>query len=154
MSVAAAIFLATLFYPGSLIAEEKAAKEPVPLSDRDSEDLIDRIEYDLSVFGGEIAALVPQLKKKKSAKEEIYYVYADDTLGECEFKDLPRPKLEALYIRVRNEATRLNSERIARQLESIRRATQAATAAMPPPQPPRIPKTPEPPPRPPDIPRR
>ena len=93
---------------------------------------------------------VPGFKKEKDPEGKRYYTYNGVRL-----EKLDKEKLITLYGRIRQERTRLNAERIGRQLESIRQAqqatnmvNQAARIQTPPPQPPKAPPTP------PQLPRR
>ncbi len=114
----------------------------------------------------EVMSYVPGFKQEKGPDGKEYYTYKGVKLEKVE-----KEKLAAMYSRVRRERTRLNTERINRQLETIRQAQQAANIAnqasraaavtMPPAQPPRPPamppqtvQPPRPPPTPPPTQRR
>jgi hypothetical protein len=96
---------------------------------------------------------VPGFKQVKDPEGKEYYTYNGTRLEKVD-----KEKLASLYRRVRQERTRLNTERINRQLDTIQQAQQAAnianqasripTITHPPAQPPKAPPTP------PQIPRR
>jgi hypothetical protein len=100
----------------------------------------------------EVMNCVPGFKQEKDPDGKEYYTYKGVRL-----EKIDKEKLTALYNRVRQERTRLNTERINRQLETIQRAQQAAnianqagripTVTQPPPQPPKAPPSPPPVPR-------
>ena len=107
--------------------------------------------------------------ERANAGGESFYTYQGVKLEE-----LDKEKLNKLFSRIKNEAVRIRTERLSRQLESINQANiiaqQAARNAqvpVPPPQPPKIiqppnipktppalPQIPKPPPTPPTPPRR
>ena len=97
----------------------------------------------------EVMDYVPGLKKEKDPAGNGFYTYNGTKLEKLE-----KGMLVALYTRVRQESTRLNTERITRQMETIRQAQQAVAIAnqasriprttTPPAQPPRTPPQPPP----------
>jgi hypothetical protein len=101
---------------------------------------------------------VPGFKQEKDPEGKEYYTYKGTRLEKLE-----KEKLIAIYNRVRQERTRLNTERINRQLDTIRQAQQATnianqasripTVTTPPPAPPPA-QPPRTPPLPPPTPRR
>lgn len=111
-----------------------------------------------------VVNFIPGLKKEKDEAGKNFY-----TLQGVRLENLNRKELDALFNKIQNEATRIRTERLNAQLESIRQAEQANRAAQqasristvtaPPPQPPKappippaaqqIPKAPPPPPTPP-----
>ncbi len=111
----------------------------------------------------EILNFIPGLKKEKVSDGKDFYTYQGVKIDE-----LDKEKLQELYNKVNNEAVRIRTERLNRQLESINQAHQATIAAQqalrvprpvaPPPQPPptnpTVVQPPKPPPMPPVPPRR
>ena len=100
----------------------------------------------------EILSFIPGLKKEKDAEGKVFYAYQGVKLS-----DMDRKELDKLFNKVQQEAVRIRTEKLNRQLESIRQAEQATRAAQqaartatPPPQPP---KAPAPPPATPQIPK-
>lgn len=95
----------------------------------------------------EIADFIPGLKKEKDPAGALYYTY-----NGIRIDDLDRDTLDKLFGRIQTESVRINTERINKQLESIRQAQQAQQAAQQaaripavvqvPPQPPKIPQAP------------
>jgi hypothetical protein len=69
----------------------------------------------------EIGSFIPGLKKEKDNLGKTFYTY-----NGVKLERLDRGKLEKLFIRVRQERVRIRTERITRQLESIRQAQAAA----------------------------
>lgn len=89
----------------------------------------------------ELLNFIPGLKKATTEKGESLYTYEGMKLEE-----LDQEKLRKIFTRVRQEATRIRTDRLSRQLETIRRTQQLTAVAaggapkMPvaPPAPPRI----------------
>lgn len=104
----------------------------------------------------EVMDYVPGFKQEKDPDGKEFYTYKGTRLEKVD-----KEKLAALYNRIRQERTRLNTERINRQLETIQQTQQAANIAnqaaripritpppaqvpAPPPAPPRAPPAPPP----------
>ncbi len=104
----------------------------------------------------EILNFIPGLKKATTEKGESFYTYEG-----LKLEELDKEKLSKIFTRVRQEATRIRTDRLSRQLETIRRAQQLTDAAaggparVPavPPQPPRVYTAPGVPPVPPSVPQ-
>ncbi len=141
-------------------AKPKAAEKPAPKKELTKPDIIEHIKGSLDHFD-EILNFVPGLQKYTDAAGKATYKYQDKPL-----EDLDKDQLMKLYFRVSNEAVRLRTDRVNKQLETIRRSEQASrraamparppTAYIPPKLPPahpsavtRPPKIPAPPPAPP-----
>jgi LPS O-antigen subunit length determinant protein (WzzB/FepE family) len=130
--------------------------------DMNVQELADAISKALE-HNSDIMDYIPGYKSEKDSSGADYYTYNGIRLDKLE-----KDKLVAMYTRIRQERVRLNTERINRQLDSIRSAQQAASMArqasrvtyvpMPPAQPQQPPQTPpravEPPRTPPPAPRR
>lgn len=107
----------------------------------------------------EILNFIPDLKKEKDSAGNIFYTYQG-----LKIENMDKERLDKLFSRIQNEAVRVRTERLNKQLESIRQAQQASIAAqqasrvptvVTPPRPPQPPPTPpKPPPPPPAPPRR
>jgi hypothetical protein len=106
--------------------------------------------------GDEVMDFIPGLKLEKDPSGVEYYTYNGVRLEKLE-----KDKLIALNNKIQQEKTRLNAERINKQLESIRQAQQASNAAriqaisrppQPPPSPPRVQQSQPTPPRAPVVP--
>ena len=120
---------------------------------RSREEMIGIIKRRIKSYD-EILYFVPGLTKKVSAngQEELYY--APEGQVATKLIQLDDDTLHDLFVRVNSEATRLNTERImkqVRQLEQLRRINMPVT----PPQPPRTPQVTVPrlPPQPPKVPQ-
>lgn len=103
----------------------------------------------------EILNFIPGLKKATTEKGESLYTFEGAKLEE-----LNNEKFDKLFSRVNQEATRIRTDRLNRQLETIRRAQQITSAAggparvpAPPPQPPRVYSAPNIPHTPPSVPQ-
>lgn len=130
--------------------KEKPVKAKLT-KDMTAQELVDGITKVLD-RSADVMDYVPGFKQEKGPEGKEYYTYNGTKL-----EKLDKEKLAAIYNRVRQERTRLNTERINRQLETIRQAQQAAnvanqasripTVTQPPAQPPRIPPAPPPTPR-------
>lgn len=115
-----------------------------PMEELTNEQIIERIEYMLVVFP-EIYDFIPELKDE-------------------DLKELNKARLIKLHNRVANERTRLQTQRIQRQLETVRasqnvprqppRIYAPPTVPKPPTPPPSPPRVHTPPPTPPSAPRR
>jgi len=110
---------------------------------------------------GEVLDLIPQIKRKKSEDGKDYYVYLVGA-QEKRFEELDKEMLEKIWIRVNQAATQIRTQRIQKQLESIRQAQNAQAAAMRsvpkipqiPAQPPKAPVNVPQPPKVPQVPRK
>ena len=99
------------------------------------EDIIETLDSEEEVFD-----YVPEIKKAQDPAGKDLYTYSGARLEELE-KDL----LEKIWTRVHQTATRIRTERIQDQLETIRQIEnlrRATPPPQPPPQPPRIPPSP------------
>lgn len=115
-------------------------------------ELVERIR-NLADQEEEVVNFTPGLKQEKGEDGNTFYTYEGVKL-----EDLDREKLDKILSRVQNEAVRIRTDRLNRQLESIRMAQQATENAQrasqirppaisaPPQQPPRIPQPPQSPP--------
>ena len=81
-----------------------------------------------------ILNLVPGLEKKSGSEGKEYYTYQG-----TRFEDLDKDTLDKIFGRVRNEALRLRTDKLNRQIETVRRAGAMAAAV---PQTPRMPVPP------------
>lgn len=105
----------------------------------------------------EILGRIPGLKAEKDANGEEFYTYQGVRL-----EAVDRGQLEKIYSRIRSEALRIRTDRINRQLETIKRTQRIATPppALPPsgakipPTPPTTPRIPKSPPKAPPLPPR
>lgn len=121
-----------------------------------ADDIIDNLDREDSILD-----MVPGLEKRTSPDGKEYYTYQGTRL-----EDLDKDTLDKIFGRVRNEALRIRTDNINRQLETVRRANSIRAAAVPqaprppvpaaiaPPQPPRAVQPPSKPPAPPAPPRR
>lgn len=154
-------FLCLITVPHSQAADKKPAAIPAVKETKNQKRemtpdelrqyLIETLDHEAEVF-----SFIPELKKEK----EGVYTYKGKKV-----EDLDNEQLQGVFKRVQNEIVRIRTERLNRQLESIRQAQQAITNAQrasrpsaaptPPPQPPqqiKIPQPPQTPPAPPKIP--
>jgi len=95
----------------------------------------------------EVLNFVQGLSKEKDAEGNEFYTFQGIRIA-----GLERAVMEKLYIRVRQEAVRINTERLTKQIESINRANQLSRAAQQLPQVPGVPRVITAPPRPPALP--
>ncbi|MBN1527083.1 MAG: hypothetical protein JW919_05845 [Candidatus Omnitrophica bacterium] len=93
----------------------------------------------------EVLDYVPELKKTRDPSGKEFYTY-----GSAPLEDLEKGLLEKIWARVHQTATKIRTERIQDQLETIRQIENLRRATTPPPQPP--PQPPRVPPSPPRIP--
>ena len=126
-------------------AELKKAAEPEkPLTRADK---LKSIQGNLENLP-EILSFVPGIKKEADAAGKATYTYQGKKI-----EDLDDEQLGKLYARVGNEGVRLRTERLNRQLDTIRRAEQVnrqnrqlmlpPRVPTPPYQPPKIPQIPQ-----------
>jgi len=122
------------------------------IGDMPKENIIYRIKHMLEI-SQEAASFIPELRVTRDENDKVTKVeYKTGGL----FKDIENLDKEILIVihrRINNERTRLQTERIQHQLESIRAAQ---SVPKPPPQPhtpPVVPQTHTPPPQPPQIPK-
>ena len=84
----------------------------------------------------DLMAVMPELKVGADQNGKIIQTYKGVALDKLSKEDL-----SSLYIRVRQNLTRMRTERIERQLETVRRIERLQGVATPP-QPPRVPSAP------------
>ncbi|MDP8299047.1 MAG: hypothetical protein P9L88_04010 [Candidatus Tantalella remota] len=129
-------------------AEEETLEEEIPL---DKDEMLERIEKRLKVYS-EIIYIIPGLSFSETDSGGREYFYTGDSGKTLPLDALNKKTLYNLFSRINNEATRINTERLVRQLqqlEQIRRSSQ--NIPQPPPQPmspPQVFIPPQPPPRP------
>jgi hypothetical protein len=114
-----------------------AKKAPYPYP---REGIIEHIINELNTLD-EILGLVPGLKQIKGGDGKVSYTYQGIRL-----EDLKDKELQSLYSKINGEASKIRTDRLNKQLESIRQAQQAIMNAQqtartintfrPPPQPP------------------
>jgi hypothetical protein len=137
-------------------AEDIKAKMPTPvtkvadpLKEMSKGELIKEITGELD-DEDEILDYIPNIKKLKDESGKEYYAYKIDEKM-VRLEDLGREKLEAILSSIYNQGTLIRTERITRQLETIRdvqnitRQTDAASRRVPvvpsiPQQPPVVPR--------------
>lgn len=117
-----------------------AAKIPLPPKKAFTKDEIAKHVKEMLDHEEEVINLIPGLKKSMTEKGESFYTYEGTRL-----EDLDKGTLDKIFSRMNQEVTRIRTERLNKQLESIRHAQQITSAAAgaakiptPPPQPPRI----------------
>jgi hypothetical protein len=88
-----------------------------------------------------IISFIPDLKKASDKDGNAYYTYQGARL-----EDLDKEKLKTVYSNVAREKSRIQSDRVRRQLETVRQAQTAGQQKLPPALPPsvNIPKIPKP----------
>ncbi len=124
------------------------------------EEIIAKLKEDFA-DNDEVINLIPELKAAKNRAGNTTYVY-----NGTELEKLSEDDLNGLYIRVRQNLVRIRTERIERQLETVRNINRLQSVSTPsqPMQPPRapsvspsvpkVPSTPRGPPSPPAVPQR
>ncbi|MBD3425689.1 MAG: hypothetical protein GF409_00500 [Candidatus Omnitrophica bacterium] len=122
---------------------ERPEREEILLT---KEQMITSIKRRLKVFS-EIEFIIPALSSRtdEEGRKEFFLMTPDGVPTRLE--DLDKETLSELFARVNNEATRINTERLMRQIqqqEQIRRSIpqQPPAAVQPPPQPPTPPPAP------------
>ena len=138
--------------------KEKPPKREIPIS---KEKMLEVIHNRLKVYS-EIVYIVPELtfEEKEDGQKEYFYQTRQGSL--VKLSDLDKETLYSVFVSVNNEATRINTERLIRQIqqqEQLRRSLQniPQQPPQPPPQPPQPPQVftpPRPPSPPPDAQRR
>ncbi|MBI5143741.1 MAG: hypothetical protein HZA30_01555 [Candidatus Omnitrophica bacterium] len=135
--VIAAILICMFFEASTLLfCEEKKELPPKPITAKEmtKDEILSELKENLEEEE-ELFDFIPELKKKKNEKEGSYfYTYQDVKL-----EDLDKEKLEKILQRVHNQLTIIRTDRIVRQLETIRRAQNIVT------RPPQVPAAPTPP---------
>lgn len=135
------------------------------------EEMVDVIKKRLGTFS-EIIYMIPKLTVEETPEgEKEYYYVPPETNMPVRLCDLDKEVLHRLFVKVNNEATILNTQRITRQIQQqqeltrsmqqqqqmIQNLQRASQPPVPPPQPPRAYTPPQPqqaPPQPPSPPRR
>jgi hypothetical protein len=134
LCLAASLVFAALNNPpdkGKSVADQKAQtpaatdERPKPKNPKDMtpQELADGIAKVLDRTE-EVMDYIPGLKQEKDPAGNGFYTYNGTKLEKLE-----KGMLTALYTRVRQERTRLNAERITKQLETIRNVQQATNIA-------------------------
>jgi hypothetical protein len=150
-------------------AEKKAPKREIPKKEEKprkikreippKEEMIDTMRRRLRVFPG-IVDMIPALSRSKEVVgERIEYYYISPDGITLRLEEVDKETLYKLYVRVNQEATRMHTERLLRQIrqqEQLRRLqdlqrmqTQPARPPSLPPQPPKVYTPPKGPPAPP-----
>jgi len=126
--------------------EEKKAPEKKEMT---RDEVLAVLKSDLAK-SDEIFDVIPELKLVKGPQGETYYTYNGIRL-----EDMSKEDADKLLVRVRQNLTRLNTERIQMQLESARSAERLRAISPPraPLVPAAIPQPPRTPPSPPSAPR-
>jgi len=119
--------------PAPMIAKP-AAEAPKSVDKMTKEEIADRIAKALD-RREEVLNFVQDLKKEKGPDGNVFYTFQG-----VKITDLDRGLLEKLYVRVRQEVVRINTERLTKQIESINRANQLSRVAQQPPQVPSVPR--------------
>ena len=132
--------------------EEEAPKRKAPPKRKvviPKERMLEVINRRLKVFP-QIIDIIPYLSRGEVTEEgevEYRYILSDGT--QVKLEDLDKDTLYNLYVRVNNEATRLHTERILRQIQQQEQLMRSMKGA---PRPPRQPVSPpQPPPEPPKV---
>jgi hypothetical protein len=137
--------------------QERPPRKEIPLT---KEEMISSIKRRLKVFS-EIEFIIPTLSSKVDEEgNKEYFLRTQDGITR-KLEELDKETLTDLFARVNNEATRINTERLLRQIqqqEQIRRSIPQQPPApvqppaqppQPPPAPPQVYTPPQPPPQPP-----
>lgn len=108
--------------PNKQQAPDASAAKAKGLKDATVDELAERITMTLD-RRKEVMQFVQGLKKETDPSGASYY-----TLNGTRLEKMSKDSLVALYGRIQQESTRINTERINKQLESIRRAQQATSS--------------------------
>ena len=144
------ILAVTLLASSSLTAcaKDKSQEEAVKKSRKNltKEELVTHIKGRLDAVD-EILDFISELKRGRDPSGTFSYTY-----NGMRVEELDRETLDKLFLRVQNEGSRIQAERLNKQLENISQAQRAQMAVQqasrvpkvvqPPPQPPRVPSTP------------
>jgi len=140
--------------------ESKQAPQRSPLEELSEEELRVRINDMLEAYP-EAAEYIPGLKITYSEEGTVENIEFEINGALQALSDMDKEALVQLHHRVARERTRMQTERIQRQLEMIRAAQNISKIQQiqqqppkPPVLPPQPPKIPTPPPRPPSLPRK
>ncbi|MDD5496659.1 MAG: hypothetical protein PHP46_06130 [Candidatus Omnitrophica bacterium] len=117
-------------------AAPKAAKRK-PIAEMTRAEMLGELKRRIEIEE-DILKYVPEIKKKKDPDGNVSYVYQAG-VQEIKFEDLEEEQLRGLLSKVSSVATKLNTERIQRQLELTRQRAGAVSGS---PRVPAIPKTP------------
>lgn len=140
---------------GPEIKGEASTRPEIPIS---IEDMLKVINKRLEIYS-EIVFMIPDLVVRENEDGNKRYYFAPEGQIAQKIEDLDKETLHKLFVRINNEATRINTQRLMRQLqqqEMVMRQMQGAIQQppQPPPQPPRVysPPVQQPPPQPPPQP--
>lgn len=115
--------------PKAVQPEETQPKEVQPrtvmYAEMTKEEMLSEIKDDLETVD-EIFDAVPGLKAEKDKDGKIFYTYNGVKLGE-----MGKEELGGLFTKVSQSATRFRTERIQRQLETVRRTERLTTKLAP-----------------------
>lgn len=127
------------------VCAEEPAKPSVKAAQTEvgTKEMIDYITA-VSERGDEVMDYVPGFRKETDPSGTVYYTYNGTRL-----EKLDKDKLASLYSRIQAERSRLNADRISRQMEAVRQAQQAQQAANATRQIPKVPQAVNQPPKPP-----
>jgi hypothetical protein len=144
--------------PEERVEEEKPEEEEIPIT---KEEMIEVIKRRLRIYS-QIQYLIPNFYSEVGEDGERVYYYSTPGNPAKRLEELDRKTIQGLFVRVNNEATRLRTEQLMRQIQQqeqimrtiqqqqqLQRQQQPVTPPSPPPEPPRIYTPPQPPPQPP-----
>jgi hypothetical protein len=142
----------------SQVVKNEVSEEP-PISKVQSEtkeatkeEMLAELKEDLA-YNDEVFDAVPELKAGTGQNGNVVYTYNNTVLDGLSKEDLAK-----LYSRVRQALVKIRTERIQRQLETIRQAERLPKTVNSPQSPPRVPaappSVPKAPPSPPSVPNR
>ncbi len=107
-------------------------KTQAPVKEMTKEEMLAELKEDLA-DNDEVFDAVPELKASAGKNGKAIYTYKGTVLDELSKEDLAN-----LYVRLRQTLTKIRTDRIQRQLETVKRVERLQRIATPP-QPPRIP---------------
>ncbi len=144
----------------SIEEELEKEKEEIPVS---KGEMVEVIKRRVKAYS-QIPFLIPGFSVEETAEGEKEYYYAAEGNIPARLEDLDKETVQNLFRRVNNEATRLNTERLMRQIQQqdqimrqmrqqqqqqqIQQQQQMQQQQQPPAQPPRVYVPPQPPPQP------
>ena len=141
--------------------DELQPREAPPVEKASREEMLDRIDQNLSIYEEELASKIENITRIVDEHGKNVYVFKKSAGETMAFEDLDDDTLYGLYRRILNETILLRTDRLNRQLQqiqqvqNIQRVQQQVPKVVAPPtiqRPYTPPQIPEPPPKPPTLP--
>ncbi len=111
---------ATTAKPPEKTVEAKAKEAPKGVKDMTKEELVKGIVQTFS-HSRNLLGVIPGIEEVKDEKGAVSHVYKATDGKVTKLEDLPKETLEGIFLKVRNEMVRINTEQTMKQMKEIKR---------------------------------